>query len=191
MTVIMTPDSGTIGSLFTPQVYAAGTPRFLTGRFTFPASYTTGGNSMDLRTFFNSLQGVLIAPRDGFAFQYDLAARTVMAFTNFHEFTPSVDPPSIAAGTATDVAVTVTGVVTADHITAIPPAAIEAGLVLLTARASGTNTVTLRLHNSTAGAIDGAARTWNILAYSARERQVPAGTNLSALTDIRFFAWGL
>jgi hypothetical protein len=77
--------------------------------------------------------------------------------------TVSVDPPSIAAGAASNVDVTVRGVAVGDDVIAIPPDTLEAGLVLQGATVSAADTVRLRLYNPTAAAIDGAARTWTLI----------------------------
>lgn len=70
----------------------------------------------------------------------------------------TVDPASIATGVAANTAVAITGVAVDDVVQAVPPAALEA-LAVQSARA-GANTVTLRLVNATAGAVDAASATW-------------------------------
>jgi len=77
----------------------------------------------------------------------------------------SVDPPSIAAGTAVNVTATVAGLTTAHKVIAVCQADLEAGLVPIAIYASAANTLTIRLYNPTAAAIDGASRSWFYLAW--------------------------
>ncbi len=73
----------------------------------------------------------------------------------------SVNPANIAtAATQLATAVTVAGVKASDIVVATPPAALEEGLLPVSAIASGTDTVTLTLFNATAGALNGAALNW-------------------------------
>lgn len=74
--------------------------------------------------------------------------------------TVSVDPASIAANTRAGTAVTVTGVKVGDLVLVSAPTALEAGLSVVGAVVTATDTVTLNLLNGTSGAIDGAARNW-------------------------------
>lgn len=74
----------------------------------------------------------------------------------------SVNPASIASDTAANTAVTVTGIAANDVIKALPSTALEA-LAVQSAIAT-TDTITLRLVNATAGAIDGASLTWTFYA---------------------------
>lgn len=70
----------------------------------------------------------------------------------------SFDPASVAANTAVEQSVTVTGVRTTDTILAVAPgAALTAGLSLAQARVTAANTVALTFVNSTGSAIDNAA----------------------------------
>jgi hypothetical protein len=50
-----------------------------------------------------------------------------------------------------------------DRVLAIPPAALNAGIVPQTARYTSATTFTLRTTNPTAGAIDPASQTWTFL----------------------------
>ena len=77
--------------------------------------------------------------------------------------TVSVDPASLAGGAAANTDVTVNGVAPGDIVLAIPPDTLEAGLVFIGSSVPAANTVRIRLYNPTAGAIDGAARTWTLL----------------------------
>ncbi len=79
-------------------------------------------------------------------------------------YTATYDPASLATVTARDDAVTVPGVLSTDYcVAAIPPATINGGLHVLAARVTANNTVTVRLYNSTAGAVDMASGTWTFL----------------------------
>lgn len=70
------------------------------------------------------------------------------------------DFPSIAAGGQQELTVACVGAV-GDTVLLGPPAALEAGLVA-TARVTATNTVTIRLSNITASAIDPASASWTV-----------------------------
>lgn len=74
------------------------------------------------------------------------------------------DAASLATLTAVDAAVTVPGVLSTDVIIAvIPPAAWNAGLSVQSARVASANTVTVRIYNSTAGALDAASGTYRFV----------------------------
>jgi len=80
--------------------------------------------------------------------------------------TVSVDPPSIAAGAAVNVDVTISGLTT-DHVVLLQiPAALEAGLVYGGCVVTAANTLRIRLANVTAAAIDGVARDWKYVAWT-------------------------
>jgi len=79
--------------------------------------------------------------------------------------TVSVDPPSIGAGVATNVTATVAGLTTGHKVLVMCQADLEAGLVPIAAYASAANTLTIRLYNPTAAAIDGTSRSWFYIAW--------------------------
>lgn len=79
--------------------------------------------------------------------------------------TVSIDPPSIAAGAATNVTATVAGLTTSHKVLVCCQADLEAGLVPVAAYASAANTLTIRLFNPTAAAIDGASKAWLYIAW--------------------------
>jgi len=79
--------------------------------------------------------------------------------------TVSVDPPSIAAGAATNVDVTVSGLETTDYVIVVCTSDLEAGLIPIAAYVPSANTLRIRLYNPTAAAIDGASRTWAWFAF--------------------------
>lgn len=74
----------------------------------------------------------------------------------------SVNPASAATDAIADLAVTVTGVLETDLVRVFPAADVEAGVVCVAATPTA-DTVTLRLHNPTAGTVDGAAKDWVFL----------------------------
>lgn len=71
----------------------------------------------------------------------------------------ALDFPSVAAAGQQELTITVTGAAVGDAVMLAPPATLTAGLVA-TARVSAANTVTVRLSNITAGALDPASATW-------------------------------
>jgi hypothetical protein len=78
--------------------------------------------------------------------------------------TVAVDPASIAAGAAGSTVITIAGVKSTDIVVLEPPAALEAGLYPKGV-IPGNGSVTLILGNPTAGAVDGASRTWTYKIY--------------------------
>ena len=79
-----------------------------------------------------------------------------------HHFSASgvLDFGSIAAGAQASLTISVPGVVTTDDATAHPGTGLEAGLVF-NAFVSATDTVTVRVTNTSGSAVDPAARTWH------------------------------
>ena len=71
------------------------------------------------------------------------------------------DPPSIAAGATWDTPITVTGALLGDRALAAPSGLLPAGIVW-SAAVSAADTVTLRLANVTAAAIDPPSMTWYV-----------------------------
>lgn len=80
----------------------------------------------------------------------------------------AVDPASLAANTSAETAVTILGLQAGDFIMFDVPASLEAGLAFSGCRVSAANTAQIRLSNLTAGAIDGASRTWTYVAFIAQ-----------------------
>jgi hypothetical protein len=77
----------------------------------------------------------------------------------------AVNPDSIAAGATLDVDVTVAGAgIAAGQAVAYAPPALTAGLVVAFVRAKAADTVTVRLYNSTAAAIDEPSGSWTFWA---------------------------
>lgn len=75
--------------------------------------------------------------------------------------TASLNFGSIGAGLAADLTITLTGAVAGDLVAVAAPAALEAGLSY-NAFVSAANTVTVRVMNNTAGAVDPAAANWTV-----------------------------
>jgi hypothetical protein len=82
-------------------------------------------------------------------------------FVTFYTKRVTLDFPSIAAGSTALLAATVQGAAPGDAVIATPNGAIENGLVYGGYVASA-NTVTIRVTNSSASAVDPASRTWDI-----------------------------
>jgi hypothetical protein len=77
----------------------------------------------------------------------------------------TLDFGSIAAQDDLELTITVTGASVGDAVALGPPAALESGLAA-TGYVSAADTVTVRLVNGTAGAIDPASATWKVLVYT-------------------------
>lgn len=74
------------------------------------------------------------------------------------------DPASVATVTTSEQAVTVPGVLATDICCAvIPPATLNAGLGVVGWRVSAANQVTVRIMNTTAGALDAVSGTWRFI----------------------------
>lgn len=74
--------------------------------------------------------------------------------------TLTVDPASLGAAARAGTTVALVGVRPGDIVYLEPPAALEAGLVL-SGVVAGTDQITIYLTNYTAGAVDGASRSWS------------------------------
>ncbi|GII87066.1 hypothetical protein Ssi03_50560 [Sphaerisporangium siamense] len=79
--------------------------------------------------------------------------------------TATLDFASISAGAIGTHTVTVTGAAAGDKVALGPPAAIEAGLIWC-AYVSAANTVTIRLLNTTGGAVDPASASWKVAVFT-------------------------
>lgn len=73
----------------------------------------------------------------------------------------SLDFASIAAGETGELTIAVSEAAVGDVVLVGPPSDLDAGL-MVTAYVSAAQVVTIRLHNSTAGAVDAAASTWTV-----------------------------
>lgn len=77
--------------------------------------------------------------------------------------TVTVDLVSVAAATSAEQAFTVPGALVGDAVFVTAPAALNAGLGIVNARVSAANTVSIRMMNATAGALDAAAGVFQVL----------------------------
>jgi len=76
----------------------------------------------------------------------------------------TVDPANLAANTAAEETLTLTGAAVGDIVILQPPAAgINAGMLVCDVRVSAADEIKFRLLNSTGGAINVASADWNYL----------------------------
>lgn len=75
-----------------------------------------------------------------------------------------LDFPSIPINTNADLTVTIHGVKSGDTVIATPPSTIESGLTW-SAFVSANNTITVRLHAHTTGAVNPAPAAWRITVF--------------------------
>lgn len=74
----------------------------------------------------------------------------------------TLDFPSIAAGATAELTITCTGAAAGEAVSIGPPSNLNAGLQV-TGYVSATNTVTVRVYNSTGSAVDPASATWKAM----------------------------
>ena len=79
--------------------------------------------------------------------------------------TVSVDPPSIAKASTTNVDVSVNGLLTSHRVYVQCQSDLENGLACVAAYCPVNGTLRLRISNWSASAINGASRTWAYQAY--------------------------
>ena len=79
--------------------------------------------------------------------------------------TATLDFASIAAGAEASLTVTVTGAATGDPVSLGLPAAFTAGISVAGAWVSSANTVTIKLRNTTVGAIDPASGSYTVIVH--------------------------
>ena len=80
--------------------------------------------------------------------------------------TVSVDPPSIAKASSTNVDMSVAGLVTGHKVFVECQSDLETGLVCIAAYCPVNGTLRLRISNWSSSSIDGASRTWAYEAYA-------------------------
>ena len=151
---------------------------------TFDDSYPTGGESLTARNCgLNVIEWVQANPVSGYDFEFDYTNKKLKVLQNQRTLTnAAVDLAEIAGGATVDVDVTVTGVATTDKIVGlIPPVALEHGIAIQGARVKAANTVTVRVSNLTAGAINPAAGSFSFVLQKDVAQEVVATTNLSTL----------
>jgi hypothetical protein len=93
------------------------------------------------------------------------SAGTGTTVTKILQGSGAINFGSIAAGATSESTFTVTGAAVGDAVAPLIPSTIEAGLNV-TMRVTAANTVTVRVHNSTAGAIDPANQTFGAVVFS-------------------------
>src|SRR5688572_10590335 len=94
------------------------------------------------------------------------AALGAKSFEGSFSFDAVVNPGSHAATTAVDTVVTVPAgaeLQADDEIIAVPPATLEAAIVVQSARYTSATTLTLRTGNPSAGIVDPASATWTFI----------------------------
>jgi hypothetical protein len=79
--------------------------------------------------------------------------------------TATLDFPSIASNSYSDLTITVTGAVTGSSVHLGAPSGFEANLTFC-GWVSATNTVTVRIHNGSGGAINPASATWRATVFN-------------------------
>lgn len=79
-------------------------------------------------------------------------------------FTSSINPAAVAAATSAEQTFTVTGLTTSDKVFVIKPTA-TAGVGIVNARVSATDTLAITFMNATAGSVDPAQETYTIVAF--------------------------
>lgn len=77
----------------------------------------------------------------------------------------TLDFPSIASNSSASLTITVTGAVVGDPVIAAPPASLDSNLGFVS-YVSAADTVTVRVHNNSGGAIDPASATWKVTVFA-------------------------
>lgn len=164
-----------------------------TGTLTFDNSYATGGEAITAALLeLNQLDRLRVDPTAGYTFEFDKANLKLKAFTSVGIWTATYDPASLASGASRDDTITVTGVAATDVCVGYQSAAaLTAAIVPVEARVSAVNTITVRLTNPSAGAVDAASGTWTFYTVKANgaSYEVANATDLSAVVA-RFRAEG-
>lgn len=164
-------------------------------KLAFDSSYPAGGEPLTTSElgFGNAPVLVEIAPRSGFMFEYDLTNKKVKVLAPIKKYTVTYDAASLAAVTARDDTVTVPGVAATDLAIAIQlPQAFAGGLEAQLIRVTAADSIVVRLNNPTAAAIDAASGTvtFYVVKANGAAQEVPATTDLSALTGVEVKAYG-
>ena len=184
----------TIDKVFGPARYG---DRFIVAKkVDFDSSYPSGGEALgygDLG-FSRAPDYVRARPQAGYSFEYDSTNKKLKVLTAIKKYTAAVNPASMLTDAVSSLAVTVTGVAATDICLAVQPAAaLEAGLVIQSARVTAADTVTVELSNTSAGTVDGASLTadFYVIKANGAAQEVPDTTDLSALTDVIVEAVGI
>jgi hypothetical protein len=91
------------------------------------------------------------------------ATGTATVLTDLLRFSVVLDPASVAAATSAEQTVTCTGVAVGDIVIAVNKPSTTAGVGIVNARVTAANTVGLTFMNATAGAVDPASETYQIV----------------------------
>lgn len=101
---------------------------------------------------------------DGPGMAYSILANLLTTSPALFIFTVAFDMASVASATTAEQAVTVTGVASTDIcIAVIPASGLNAGLAVTGGRVTAANQVTIRISNSTAGALDPASQNYTFV----------------------------
>lgn len=101
-----TLDSGTYGAEFPVKALAASNLRIITGQIDFDSSYPTGGEAMDLSSYFPvALKAVFIENKAGYVFAYDYANKKVLAY--YADYDAVADGALIQVANTTDLSAVV------------------------------------------------------------------------------------
>ena len=157
----------------------------------FDSSYPTGGEAWDLSADFDVVKAVIFESKAGFSFELTgknaPASSKVKALTSLKKYTAALNPASLATDAVNSTAVTVTGVASTDELVAIhPAAALEAGIVIQSARVSATDTITVEVSNTSAGTVDAASANCDfyVRAANGADTEIPDTTDISAVTKV-------
>lgn len=79
------------------------------------------------------------------------------------KYAPSINPASVAADTTAEQTFSVPGLLVGDVVLAVNKPTVTAGLGIVNARVSAADTLAITFSNSTAGAIDAAVETYEVV----------------------------
>lgn len=163
-------------------------------RLGFTGTYATAGDTLDAATIKKLMPSGTLAnmatpgqltSKLGRVAYLDQATNKLKVYVPMAVYTAVFNPASLAAITSRDDAVTVTGVLATDEVVRVePPAAILSSVVVQGARVTGADTITMRLTNPSAGAVDVASGTWKfyVAAAGGAMHEVPSASDLTADT---------
>lgn len=182
-------------TITSPTPLTVGNRRGVIATIAFDSSYPTGGGEPLTASdfgFVSTIDEVDVNDTSGYSFKYDIANSKLLAYTAFNTYTATLDIASLATDAIADNQVTVTGALTTDIVEVLPPHTLEAGIIIQQAWVSATNTIQVRVSNTSAGTVDAASGTFtfNLRNASGALKQVKNATDLSALTGVQVFATG-
>lgn len=161
----------------------------------FDSSYPAGGEAVSASDlgFASDPDAVLVFSADGYSGEYLPATDKLEIRAAIRKYSAALNPASMATDAVSSLAVTVTGVAADDVLVGIQPAAaLEAGLVIQSARVTAADTITVELSNTSAGTVDGASLTadFYVTGLNGAAREVPDTAVLTGLTDMKVLAIG-